>query len=287
MTRKTDDKAEAHRSRSPDARPDGPPLRDFPLPVEAHRARARAHHLALQPEGRRRQDDDDHQPGRDAGRVRPPRAGDRLRPAGRALGRPRRRDLRRDHRLRPPPRHGEGPGRGDPVDERARARHHPGQHRPLGRRGPPRQRGRPRADPRPGPPQGERRLRRHPHRLPALARPAHRERAHREPRRADPARVRVLRPARCGPPDRDDRQGARPPQSGDRADGILPTMYDSRTLHSREVLDRVVDAFGDSVLETVIGRTVKFPDASVSGCRSRSSRRSTTPRRRTASSPGS
>ncbi|TFB94318.1 ParA family protein [Cryobacterium sp. HLT2-28] len=48
-------------------------------------------------------------------------------------------------------------------------------------------------------------------------------------------------------------------------DGILATMYDSRTLHSREVLDRVVDAFGDSVLETVIGRTVKFPDASVAG----------------------
>ncbi len=48
-------------------------------------------------------------------------------------------------------------------------------------------------------------------------------------------------------------------------DGILATMYDSRTLHSREVLERVVDAFGDSVLETVIGRTVKFPDASVAG----------------------
>jgi chromosome partitioning protein len=46
-------------------------------------------------------------------------------------------------------------------------------------------------------------------------------------------------------------------------DGIVATMYDSRTLHSREVLDRVVDAFGDSVLETVISRTVKFPDASV------------------------
>ncbi|WP_374007555.1 ParA family protein [Leifsonia sp. LS-T14] len=46
-------------------------------------------------------------------------------------------------------------------------------------------------------------------------------------------------------------------------DGILATMYDSRTLHSREVLERVVDAFGDSVLETVISRTVKFPDASV------------------------
>src|SRR3954453_4229845 len=46
-------------------------------------------------------------------------------------------------------------------------------------------------------------------------------------------------------------------------DGILATMYDPRTLHSREVLERVVDAFGEQVLETVIGRTVKFPDASV------------------------
>lgn len=46
-------------------------------------------------------------------------------------------------------------------------------------------------------------------------------------------------------------------------DGILATMYDSRTLHSREVLERVVDAFGDRVLETVITRTVKFPDATV------------------------
>lgn len=48
-------------------------------------------------------------------------------------------------------------------------------------------------------------------------------------------------------------------------DGILTTMYDSRTLHSREVLERVVEAFGDTVLDTVIGRTVKFPDASVAG----------------------
>src|SRR6478752_2055813 len=46
---------------------------------------------------------------------------------------------------------------------------------------------------------------------------------------------------------------------------IVARMYDSRTLHSREVLERVVDAFGDEVLETVIGRTVKFPDASVAG----------------------
>ncbi len=47
--------------------------------------------------------------------------------------------------------------------------------------------------------------------------------------------------------------------------GILPTMYDARTLHSREVLQRVVDKFGGDVFHTVIGRTIKFPDASVAG----------------------
>lgn len=46
-------------------------------------------------------------------------------------------------------------------------------------------------------------------------------------------------------------------------DGILATMYDARTLHAREVLERVVETFGDEVFETVITRTVKFPDASV------------------------
>jgi len=46
-------------------------------------------------------------------------------------------------------------------------------------------------------------------------------------------------------------------------DGILATMYDSRTLHAREVLERVVDTFGDTVFETVIGRTVKLPDAQI------------------------
>ena len=46
-------------------------------------------------------------------------------------------------------------------------------------------------------------------------------------------------------------------------DGILATMYDGRTLHSREVVARVVEAFGPRVFETVIGRTVKFPDATV------------------------
>jgi len=46
-------------------------------------------------------------------------------------------------------------------------------------------------------------------------------------------------------------------------DGILATKYDSRTLHSREVVARVAEAFGSRLLHTVISRTVKFPDASV------------------------
>ena len=45
-------------------------------------------------------------------------------------------------------------------------------------------------------------------------------------------------------------------------DGVLPTMYDPRTLHSREVVARLVDVFGDKVFHTVIARTVKFPDSS-------------------------
>src|SRR5262249_61438608 len=48
-------------------------------------------------------------------------------------------------------------------------------------------------------------------------------------------------------------------------DGLLATMYDSRTLHPREVLPRVVDRFGDEVFHTVISRTVRFPDATVAG----------------------
>jgi chromosome partitioning protein len=47
--------------------------------------------------------------------------------------------------------------------------------------------------------------------------------------------------------------------------GILGTMYDPRTLHSREVLERVVQAFGDRVFHTVIRRTVKFPETTVAG----------------------
>ncbi|MFC5065765.1 ParA family protein [Actinomycetospora atypica] len=47
--------------------------------------------------------------------------------------------------------------------------------------------------------------------------------------------------------------------------GILATMYDPRTLHTREVMSRVVEAFGDLVFDTVINRTVRFPETTVAG----------------------
>jgi chromosome partitioning protein len=48
-------------------------------------------------------------------------------------------------------------------------------------------------------------------------------------------------------------------------DGVLGTMYDGRTLHSREVLERLVQAWGEKVFHTVIRRTVKFSDSTVAG----------------------
>jgi len=48
-------------------------------------------------------------------------------------------------------------------------------------------------------------------------------------------------------------------------DGLLGTMFDGRTLHSREVMDRLVQAWGDHVFHTVIRRTVKFSDSTVAG----------------------
>jgi chromosome partitioning protein len=50
-----------------------------------------------------------------------------------------------------------------------------------------------------------------------------------------------------------------------RIDGVLGTMFDGRTLHSREVMQRLVQAWGDKVFHTVIRRTVKFSDSTVAG----------------------
>jgi len=48
-------------------------------------------------------------------------------------------------------------------------------------------------------------------------------------------------------------------------DGVLGTMFDGRTLHSREVMERLVQAWGEKVFHTVIRRTVKFSDSTVAG----------------------
>jgi chromosome partitioning protein len=48
-------------------------------------------------------------------------------------------------------------------------------------------------------------------------------------------------------------------------DGILPTMYDGRTIHAREVLERVREAFGDALFDAVIRKTIRFAEAPVAG----------------------
>ncbi|MEV6768847.1 ParA family protein [Nocardia sp. NPDC051030] len=47
--------------------------------------------------------------------------------------------------------------------------------------------------------------------------------------------------------------------------GIVVTMFDRRLLHSRQVLARVAETFGDRLYNTVISRTVRFPDSSIAG----------------------
>ena len=48
-------------------------------------------------------------------------------------------------------------------------------------------------------------------------------------------------------------------------DGLVATMFDSRTVHSREVVARLVEAFEDKVFHTAIHRTVRFPETTVAG----------------------
>lgn len=47
--------------------------------------------------------------------------------------------------------------------------------------------------------------------------------------------------------------------------GIVATMLEARTIHGREVLSRVGDAFGDKLFKTVIHKTIKFSEGSVAG----------------------
>ncbi|MDP9226925.1 MAG: ParA family protein [Actinomycetota bacterium] len=48
-------------------------------------------------------------------------------------------------------------------------------------------------------------------------------------------------------------------------DGILATMFDNRTLHSREVLERVREAFGHRLFDTTVRKTIRFAEAPVVG----------------------
>jgi chromosome partitioning protein len=47
--------------------------------------------------------------------------------------------------------------------------------------------------------------------------------------------------------------------------GILPTMFDSRTVHSREAVEMLKENFGDLVFETRIKKTVRYAEAPVEG----------------------
>jgi chromosome partitioning protein len=48
-------------------------------------------------------------------------------------------------------------------------------------------------------------------------------------------------------------------------DGILATMFDGRTLHGKEVLARVQEAFGRNLFDTIVRKTVRFAEAPVAG----------------------
>ena len=47
--------------------------------------------------------------------------------------------------------------------------------------------------------------------------------------------------------------------------GILPTMYDNRTLHSREAVEILQENFGELVFDTRIRKTIRYAEAPVKG----------------------
>jgi chromosome partitioning protein len=47
--------------------------------------------------------------------------------------------------------------------------------------------------------------------------------------------------------------------------GILPTMYDGRTVHGREAVQMLEESFGTRVYRTRIGKTIRFAEAPVEG----------------------
>jgi len=47
--------------------------------------------------------------------------------------------------------------------------------------------------------------------------------------------------------------------------GILPTMFDGRTLHAREAVEILEENFGDLVFKTRIRKTIRYAEAPVKG----------------------
>ena len=47
--------------------------------------------------------------------------------------------------------------------------------------------------------------------------------------------------------------------------GILPTMFDARTLHAREAVEILQENFGDLVFKTRIRKTIRYAEAPVKG----------------------
>ncbi|HEY2939028.1 MAG TPA: AAA family ATPase [Gaiellaceae bacterium] len=48
-------------------------------------------------------------------------------------------------------------------------------------------------------------------------------------------------------------------------EGILPTMYDKRTLHAREAVEILQENFGELVFDTKIRKTIRYAEAPVKG----------------------
>ena len=48
--------------------------------------------------------------------------------------------------------------------------------------------------------------------------------------------------------------------------GILPTLFDSRTVHGHEAIQILKEHFGPLVFDTVVRKTIKFAEAPVKGC---------------------
>ena len=47
--------------------------------------------------------------------------------------------------------------------------------------------------------------------------------------------------------------------------GILATMFDRKTVHNREVLTTILEKYPEDVFETIIAKTIRFPETTVVG----------------------